>query len=460
MGRAWRYGWVLLALACKTAATYAAPDIAVIERGVVRVITDGGTGTGFIVNGTGLVATNHHVVAGGNEYYLHVSGSRTRVEAQLLEWDPGLDLALLQAHGLDGEPVTFSTAPLDRLDDVFALGFPGLADRLGDAVESTVTPGVIGRIFVGAWSSSQSSSQLEIVQHSAAINPGNSGGPLFDACGAVIGVNTQGSGAGRIFRDAEGNVIDVMPSGGIYFASRITELIRIMRRRGDRFTLSDAPCAQESAPDEEARRQAREARRQAEEAIEGQQHQQRILAETQHRLEEATRSLAEALRGRDRRFWTVSALMVLGILVALAFALRQPRERIREFAGHAGNRLSRVYVAGKARRRLKRGIVISGFALDGQPLKVHLPGRRFAAQGYGLTIGRYPGLVDAVLPDAHVSRRHLRVRWTGREFEVEDLNSTNGTIVNDRQLDPFQHRALGTGDQIRVGRLKLLVSMG
>ena len=451
MGRGRGHAWALLGLACATAASYAAPDFSTIEQGVVRVIATGddsvGTGTGFIINDTGLVATNHHVVDGGIRFEVFVSGSTTTIEAQVSWRSADLDLALLRAPGLGGEPLALSTAPLDPGDEIWALGFPGLADRLGDGSQFTVTDGVIGRLLRGGWSASP----LEIIQHSAEINPGNSGGPLVDACGAVIGVNTQGSGAGRIVRDAQGNVIDVMAGVGIYFASQITELINVLRAEGEHFTPSDAVCVPEPI------RRAEEAQQQAQQALEGQ---ERIQSETRQRLEEAARHLTEALRGRDRRFWTVSAIMMLGILIALVFALRKPRERIREIVGQAGDRLSQVYVAQRNRRRLKRGIVISGFTLDGQPLKVHFPGRRFADQGYGLTIGRYPGLVDAVLADAHISRRHLRFRWGSKGFEVEDLNSSNGTIVNGERLEPFRHRALGAGDVVRIGRLELLVSMG
>ena len=460
MRRGWWHAAALLGLACATAASYAAPDFAAIERGVVRVTTMievqvagevhtvGGSGTGLIINDTGLVATNHHVVDDtvpsqvvhrGTTYEVYVSGSPTKIEAQLLWQSADLDLALLRASGLGGEPLVLSTATLNPGDEVWALGFPGLADRLGDGSQFTVTDGVVGRLLRGAWSDSQ----LEIIQHSAEINPGNSGGPLVDACGAVVGVNTQGSGAGRIVHDADGNLVDVMAGQGINFASRITELIDALRTEGEHFTSSDTACVPESI------RRAEEAQQQAAEAIEG-----------QARLEEAARRLTETLRGRDRRFWTVSAIMMLGILIALVFALRKPRERIREIVGQAGDRLSQVYVAQRNRRRMKRGIVISGFALDGQPLKVHFPGRRFADQGYGLTIGRYPGLVDAVLADAHISRRHLRIRWGSKGFEVEDLNSSNGTIVNGERLEPFRHRTLGAGDVVRIGRLELLVSMG
>lgn len=459
MGCVWRV-CVLLALTCTATATYAL-DIDAIQRGVVKVYTDTGSGSGFILNSTSLVATNHHVVDGANEVRVRISGDENQFEAQVLWLDATFDLALLRVSGLDGEPVTLSSARPKTLDPVSALGFPGSAEILededehDDLRESSATSGVVGRLFRGRWD--RSARKIEIIQHSAQINPGNSGGPLINACGAVIGVNTAGPRS-RIIYDAEGSVVDVTPAAGIFFASRITELIDILQNTlREEFTPSNTECVPESVPDDEARRRADEAGRQAADAIEGQ---ERIETETRQQLEEATRRLTEALRGRDRRFWTVSAIMMLGILIALVFALRKPRERIREFVGQAGNALSQVYVAQRARRRLKRGIVISGFTLDGQPLKVHFSGRRFADQGYGLTIGRSPGLVDAVLADAHISRRHLRIRWRGKGFEVEDLNSSNGTIVNGEQLEPFRHRTLGAGDVVQIGRLELLVSMG
>ena len=429
--------WILAALMVPATPALAAPDIAEMERGVVRVIAESadgyGTGTGFIVNDAGLVATNHHVVDGGERFSVLISGSQEPVEAQVLWKDPGLDLALLRAPGLGGEPLGLSTAPLEKGGEVFALGFPGLADRLGEAMDATVTQGVIGRLFRGSWDASQ----IDIIQHSAPINPGNSGGPLFDACGSVVGVNTQGTGAGRIILDEQGNVIDVMAGVGIYLASRIGELVEILRRRGDPFTARDAPCVAEPATDEEARRQAEAARRQA---------------------EETTRLLGDALHGLDRRFWALSAIAALGILVALALALRRPRERILQVVERYGEKLSRLpgarYLPGR-----KRGIAISGFSADGRPLRVHLPARRFATQGYGLTIGRYPALVDAVLSDARVSRRHLRIRRIGKRFEIEDLNSSNGTLVNGQRLEPFERHALAAGDVVRIGKLELLVSM-
>ena len=143
--------------------------------------------------------------------------------------------------GLGGSPVPLSRVMPNKGAEVFALGFPGLADEQGDAVDATVTKGVVGRLFDGSWEATQ----LGIIQHSAPINPGNSGGPLFDACGTVVGVNTQGSGSGRIIRDGGGRVIDVMAGVGIYFASQAVELIFVLEDRGLSFSESDTECVSE-----------------------------------------------------------------------------------------------------------------------------------------------------------------------------------------------------------------------
>ena len=318
MVRTWRNAWALVALTVPAVAAYAGPGIAELDPGVVRVVAetrDGiSTGTGFIIDDSGLVGTNHHVVEDGRDFYVLVSGSRTPVEARVLWQDAGLDLALLHAEDLGGESVTLSSAPPEKGSNVFAVGFPGLADHQGDAVDTTVTGGVISRLVRGTWDTPR---QLEIIQHDAAINPGNSGGPLFDACGAVIGVNTRG--------------IDPSVGAGFYQASRITELLDVLRDRGHPFSVRDTACVPESGTDAEARRQAEEAQRQAEQA----RRQAEEALEAQRQTQAETQSLIEALRGRDRRFWTTSALMALGILIALALGLRRPRERILQVMGHS-----------------------------------------------------------------------------------------------------------------------------
>ena len=76
----------------------------------------------------------------------------------------------------------------------------------------------------------------------------------------------------------------------------------------------------------------------------------------------------------------------------------------------------------------------------------------------GFVIGCHAPLVDVVVPDPRVSRRHARVTCDTRGcFYVEDLNSSNGTFVGDHRLQPFSPHAVDIENEIRLGKLLLSV---
>lgn len=58
-------------------------------------------------------------------------------------------------------------------------------------------------------------------------------------------------------------------------------------------------------------------------------------------------------------------------------------------------------------------------------------------------------------PDAYVSRRHATITRNGQRYEITDLDSDNGTFVNDGRLAAGEKRVLRNGDRIRVGRVVL-----
>jgi serine protease Do len=140
-------------------------------------------GSGFVIDETGLIVTNNHVVEGGGEIYINFAdGSRLKVE-KIVGRDVKTDLTLLKVTPKDGKvlkSVRFGDSAAVRVGDwVMAVGNPfGLG--------GTVTVGILsatGRdINAGPYD--------EFLQTDAAINRGNSGGPLFNARGEVIGVNT------------------------------------------------------------------------------------------------------------------------------------------------------------------------------------------------------------------------------------------------------------------------------
>ena len=81
-----------------------------------------------------------------------------------------------------------------------------------------------------------------------------------------------------------------------------------------------------------------------------------------------------------------------------------------------------------------------------------------AAAGKGISLGRAADLVDQVIEDKEISRRHARILWGGGRFMVEDLNSTNGTSLNGRMLTPFEPSELHSGDMLKLGQVELNVN--
>lgn len=92
-----------------------------------------------------------------------------------------------------------------------------------------------------------------------------------------------------------------------------------------------------------------------------------------------------------------------------------------------------------------------GLLADGAPWECRLP---FAdlAQSSGITLGRDPETADINLPDAGISRTHVRIALTEQGLEVTDLNSTNGTAINGESFSPYQSSMLlQSGDTLTMG---------
>ena len=138
-----------------------------------------GVGTGFVIDATGYLVTNHHVVDGANTIEVTLSDGR-KFPGKVIGSDPETDLALLkiEASGLPTIPLGSSSA-LRVAEPVMAIGNPFGLDH-------TVTVGIIsgtGR-FIGA------GRYDDFLQTDAAINPGNSGGPLINTRGEAVGINS------------------------------------------------------------------------------------------------------------------------------------------------------------------------------------------------------------------------------------------------------------------------------
>jgi S1-C subfamily serine protease len=152
---------------------------------------EAGRGTGFIIDGSGDIVTNQHVVQGGTSFEVILSNGEKR-EATLVGSDQFSDLAVVRMAGAIPATVEFGDSDsLEQGQPVLAIGSP-----LGEFT-GTVTSGIVSalhRDFPSGDSSREGGEGIytDLIQHDAPINPGNSGGPLFDITGRVIGVNTLG----------------------------------------------------------------------------------------------------------------------------------------------------------------------------------------------------------------------------------------------------------------------------
>jgi Do/DeqQ family serine protease len=139
-------------------------------------------GSGVMVDASGLVVTNHHVIEGADQVKVSLSDKR-EFEADIILKDSRSDLAVLQLKDVREKFPTLDFANSDELqvgDVVLAIGNPF-------GVGQTVTHGIVSalaRTGVGI------TDYQFFIQTDAAINPGNSGGALVDLTGKLVGINT------------------------------------------------------------------------------------------------------------------------------------------------------------------------------------------------------------------------------------------------------------------------------
>jgi serine protease Do len=157
-----------------------------------------GLGSGVIVDPSGIVLTNGHVIRNAEEVKVTLGDGR-QLPARILGTTDLYDLAVLKVDGRN-----LPTAPLGNSDELvvgewaIAIGSP-FGYLLNDT-QPTVTAGVVSATRRDIKSEVTTSGMYKnMIQTDAAINPGNSGGPLVNADGEVIGINTfiftQGGGS-------------------------------------------------------------------------------------------------------------------------------------------------------------------------------------------------------------------------------------------------------------------------
>lgn len=144
-------------------------------------------GSGVIIDDSGVILTNSHVVNGAEEVVVKLTDGREFIATEV-KTDPRSDVAVVKIEADDLVPAAIGDSDEVQVGDwVMAIGSPF-------GLDTTVTAGIISA--KGRTPGITQSGREDFLQTDAAINPGNSGGPLVNLSGQVIGINTAISSRG------------------------------------------------------------------------------------------------------------------------------------------------------------------------------------------------------------------------------------------------------------------------
>ncbi|HEY9599107.1 MAG TPA: HhoA/HhoB/HtrA family serine endopeptidase [Cyanophyceae cyanobacterium] len=142
-----------------------------------------GQGSGFIIDRSGIILTNAHVVDRADKVTVILKDGRS-FQGKVQGADPVTDLAVVKIDGKDLPVAPLGDSTQVQVGDwAIAVGNP-----LG--LDNTVTLGIVSTLQRSSAQVGIPDKRLDFIQTDAAINPGNSGGPLLNQQGEVIGINT------------------------------------------------------------------------------------------------------------------------------------------------------------------------------------------------------------------------------------------------------------------------------
>jgi putative serine protease PepD len=179
--------------------TRAGAIYALASPAVVSIRTGSGSGTGFLIDSSGRIVTNAHVVGNNGRVLVRFGQEQTSLDGKVVGSDPSSDIAVVDIGSgsvpKGVKPLKFADSRAVQVGDTaIAIGNPFGLDR-------TATEGIVSGL--GREIKAPNGFQIDsVIQTDAPINPGNSGGPLLDDGGQVIGVNSQiataGAGGGNL----------------------------------------------------------------------------------------------------------------------------------------------------------------------------------------------------------------------------------------------------------------------
>ena len=457
----------------------------------------GHTSVGFVADEAGHIIT-YISSPPENLFVFNNINDGTSHRAHKVAYDEMSKLVLLQLDGSteNFKPYKFALKPAELQRKVYGINLENEADT---------------RVVTGALASieeSESDQRPNYYLHNALVGKNNLGGALFNNCGEVVGVIVPKPG--WFSRTPKGTQYAVPVDWAINkFSAQELQITRVpdvclsdAKQAAEKVRLATeakqvAAAEKEAAEQEAARKQAElDALKQKSEEEKGasEEERQRLKADIEARQKEAKEAsdkataaqeahaaakdaekeakeaLAEAqevARAREKQYmlWAIIGAVVLLLLLLLVWMLKQrtvTRERReKEVAASRAEKVQASLTAreeDEARIRQTPTVFFEGTDSAGQNFALRIPGPSIATTS-GAVIGRNPGGSDFILNHPQVSRRQFRLFVDGKLLLIEDLNSTNGTIVDGKKLSGGDETVLTNLSRVELSDLVLTVRL-
>ena len=171
--------WIAALAACPQSVNAASLEdvVALSSPAIVVITSDSGQGSGVLLENTGIIVTNLHVLEGASDLYVTTKAGDRFDDVSVIDFDAVKDLALIKIKGFDLPTAKLGNSNSVRSGQpVYAIGAP-----LG--YEQTISSGIVSAIR-------PMDAGFKAIQTDAAISPGSSGGGLFNADGELVGILT------------------------------------------------------------------------------------------------------------------------------------------------------------------------------------------------------------------------------------------------------------------------------
>ena len=483
-------------------------DVAVVSESIVRVRAYQNNklvaeGSGFVLNDGGHVLTNAHLLADAKRLTVLSLKTGAEIVSQQVFAKQDMNLALLRVQGLGVPALSLSEqgAAVGRVVQTLKFG-------MGDSVQ--VSHGTIGTYYDRPGRRADDP-VVHMLQHNAIVMSKAFGMPVFNECGDVIAINTPDPSGRWPFRknaEPQGTVF-ALRSGDIITALKDREIahnvveeaclsaieraeqeseaakaradsiqakadsIQVAKARAD--SIHRARAAAEHAARvaaERAKARADSIHRAELDSIEAaaQADSQKAaaakavataVADSAKRASKQAQAKADSLKAAEARAaqrlqWSVIAGVVIVLLAFIGWFVSSRKKKAQ--LQNTASRLNEAEQEATAARRAAAdapqpapfSCVLEGQDHTGRSFALRISALALGERA-GVVLGRSTTKVDFMIDHEAVSREHIRLTVTGGNLYAEDLNTLNGTRINDHALNPREQALLQNNDQLELG---------